>query len=35
MPDNLRTQIKLIEEMILKLGIDIVEIPGYEADDAI
>lgn len=35
MPDNLRTQIKLIEEMIIKMWIDIVEIPGYEADDAI
>lgn len=35
MPDNLRSQIKLIEEMILKMGIDIVEIPWYEADDAI
>ena len=35
MPDNLRTQISLIEEMINKMWIDIIEIPGFEADDVI
>lgn len=35
MPDNLRSQISLIEEMIKKMWIDMVEIPGYEADDVI
>lgn len=35
MPDNLRSQISLIEEMINKMWIDIVEIPWYEADDVI
>ena len=35
MPDNLRSQIADIEEMIQKMNIDIIEIPGYEADDVI
>lgn len=35
MPDNLRTQISDIEDMISKMWIDIVEIPGFEADDVI
>lgn len=35
MPDNLRSQIALIDEMIVKLWINTVEIPGYEADDVI
>ncbi len=35
MPDNLRSQIWDIEEMIAKMNIDIIEIPGYEADDVI
>jgi len=35
MPDNLRSQIADIEQMIGAMNIDIVEIPGYEADDVI
>jgi len=35
MPDNLRSQIGDIESMIQKMDIDIIEIPGYEADDVI
>lgn len=35
MPDNLRSQISLIEEMITKMGIEIIEIPWFEADDVI
>lgn len=35
MPDNLRSQISLIEEMIAKMWIDIVEIDWFEADDVI
>jgi DNA polymerase-1 len=35
MPDNLRSQIKDIEEMIAKMWIDIIEIPWFEADDVI
>jgi DNA polymerase-1 len=35
MPDNLRSQISLIEEMITKMGCPIIEIPNCEADDVI
>ena len=35
MPDTLRSQISDIEEMIGHMKIDIIEIPGYEADDVI
>ncbi len=35
MPDNLRSQIPLIEEMIKKMHIPIIEISGVEADDVI
>lgn len=35
MPDNLRTQVPLIEEMIAKMDIPLVEIEGCEADDVI
>ena len=35
MPDSLREQIGDIERMIGKMNIDIIEIPGYEADDVI
>jgi DNA polymerase-1 len=35
MPDNLRTQISLIEEMIEKMNIKLVEVAGCEADDVI
>lgn len=35
MPDNLKTQISLIEEMVRRMWIDIIEIPWYEADDVI
>ncbi|NVP17364.1 hypothetical protein HUU51_01475 [Candidatus Gracilibacteria bacterium] len=35
MPDNLRSQMSLIEEMIEKLGVETIEISGYEADDVI
>ncbi len=35
MPDNLRTQIGDIENMIGLMWVDIIEIDGYEADDVI
>lgn len=35
MPDNLRSQMALIDEMIVKLGVKTIEISGYEADDVI
>ena len=35
MPDNLRSQMSLIEEMIEKLWVETIEISGYEADDVI
>lgn len=35
MPDNLITQIPLIEEMIKLMNVEIVEIPWFEADDVI
>lgn len=35
MPDNLRSQMSLIEEMIEKLWVETIEISGYEADDII
>lgn len=35
MPDNLRAQISLIEDMISKMGFDIIEIQNCEADDVI
>lgn len=35
MPDNLRTQISLIEDMISKMWCKIIEIPNCEADDVI
>lgn len=35
MPNNLKTQISLIEDMISKMWFDIVEIPNCEADDVI
>lgn len=35
MPDNLKTQISLIEDMIQKMWIEIIEISWYEADDVI
>ncbi len=35
MPDSLRSQIGDIEEMIARMQIDIIEIPGFEADDVI
>jgi len=35
MPDTLRSQISDIESLISKMNIDIIEIPGYEADDVI
>jgi len=35
MPDNLRSQIADIEEMISAMNIDTIEISGYEADDVI
>lgn len=34
-PDNLKSQITLIEEMISKMNLKIIEIPWYEADDVI
>ena len=35
MPDNLRSQMSDIEEMIVRMWIDIIEISWYEADDVI
>ncbi|MDD5213325.1 MAG: 5'-3' exonuclease H3TH domain-containing protein [Candidatus Gracilibacteria bacterium] len=35
MPDNLKVQLSSIDEMIGKMGIEIIEIPGFEADDVI
>ncbi len=35
MPDNLRTQMSLIEDMISKMWFEIIEISGCEADDVI
>lgn len=35
MPDSLRSQIGDIEDMITRMNIDIIEIPGFEADDVI
>jgi len=35
MPDSLRSQIGDIEEMIARMNIEIIEEPGYEADDVI
>ncbi|MDP5039033.1 MAG: hypothetical protein NWP80_01140 [Candidatus Gracilibacteria bacterium] len=35
MPDNLRSQISLIYEMVEKMGFEIISIPGFEADDTI
>lgn len=35
MPDNLRSQIILIEDMIIKMWFQIIEIANYEADDVI
>lgn len=35
MPDNLRSQIGDIEEMIRRMNIEIIEEPGFEADDVI
>jgi DNA polymerase-1 len=34
-PDNLKSQFDLVDEMIWKTWIKIIEIPGYEADDVI
>ena len=35
MPDNLKTQIQWIHEIITCMGIDIISIPWFEADDVI
>ncbi len=35
MPDNLKSQIQDIEDMVSLMNIDIIAIPGYEADDVI
>lgn len=35
MPDNLKVQLSSIDEMIGKMWIEIIEIPGFEADDVI
>lgn len=35
MPEDLRGQIPLIEELILSLGAPLIKLPGYEADDVI
>ena len=35
MPDNLRSQMPIISDMIKKMGIPIIEISGVEADDVI
>ena len=35
MPDNLKTQMPIISDMVKKMWIPIIEIEGYEADDVI
>ncbi len=35
MPDNLRTQIPIIEDMVNKMWVPIIQIPWFEADDVI
>lgn len=35
MPDDLRPQVELIQEILTQLGMKVVTIPGYEADDSI
>ncbi|WP_340689956.1 5'-3' exonuclease [Hydrogenobacter thermophilus] len=35
MPDPLRLQIPVIKELLKLLGIPVIEVPGYEADDVI
>jgi DNA polymerase-1 len=35
MPDNLKSQIQDIENMVELMNIEIIAIPGYEADDVI
>jgi len=35
MPDNLKSQIDDIEKMIELMNVEIIAIPGYEADDVI
>lgn len=35
MPDNLKLQLSSIDEMIGKMWVEIIEIPGFEADDVI
>ncbi|MDQ7023499.1 MAG: 5'-3' exonuclease H3TH domain-containing protein [Candidatus Gracilibacteria bacterium] len=35
MPDNLKTQMPIISDMVKKMGVPIIEIEGYEADDVI
>jgi len=35
MPDNLRSQMPIISEMVKKMWVPIIEIEGYEADDVI
>ena len=35
MPDNLRSQMPIISEMVEKMWVPIIEIEGFEADDVI
>ena len=35
MPEELRQQVPVIKEVLNAMGITIVEMPGYEADDVI
>ena len=35
MPDELRVQVPAMKELLIAMGIKVVELPGYEADDVI
>src|SRR5262245_16571778 len=35
MPDNLRPQIDMIREVVLAMGIPLIELDGFEADDVV
>jgi DNA polymerase-1 len=35
MPDDLRPQFSIIRQMLATLGVSVVEVPGYEADDVL
>jgi DNA polymerase-1 len=35
MPDELRSQVPLVRDLVAALGLPLLEAPGYEADDVI